>query len=153
VGKQLIAMVGAALIATLVVAGCGSAGSSTASISKTEFIEKADAACKKGEEEIQKDFATFGKEHESIKKPSEADYAELIDDVLVGNAEQEVKEIRALGIPEGDEKPIEAMLEAREKSLEKAQDNPKAVVRGGEDIFAEASKLAKEYGLRECGNR
>jgi hypothetical protein len=115
--------------------------------------KKAEAACKKGEEEIQKDFATFGKEHENIKKPSEADYAELVDDVLVENAEQEVEEIRALGTPEGDEEKVEAMLEAREKGIESAQDDPKAVVRGGEDIFAEASKLAKEYGLEECGSR
>jgi hypothetical protein len=150
VGKQLIVLVALALAAALVVAGCGSSDSS---ISKAEFIKKADAACKKGEEEVQKDFGAFAKKHENVKKPTGADYAELVDVVLVENVENEVADLRALGAPEGDEKEVEAMLKAREDSIEKAQANPKAVVRGNEDIFGEASKLAKAYGLKECGNR
>jgi hypothetical protein len=149
-GKQLIVLVAGVLAAALVVAGCGSSDSS---ISKAEFVKKADAVCKKGEEEVQKDFGTFAKKHENVKKPTEADYAELVDAVLVENVEAEVNDIRALGAPEGDEKEVEAMLEAREESIEKAQDNPKAVIKSNEDIFGEASKLAKAYGLKECGNR
>jgi hypothetical protein len=148
-GKQLIVLVAAGLAAALVVAGCGSSDS----ISKAEFIKKADAVCKKGEEEVQKDFGAFAKTHENVKKPTEADYAELVDAVLVENVEDEVDAIRALGAPEGDEKEVEAMLKAREDSIKKAQANPKAVIRGNEDIFGEASKLAKAYGLKECGSR
>lgn len=149
-GKRLIVLAAGALVAALVVAGCGSSDSSTASISKAEFIKKADAVCKKGEEEVQKDFGTFAKTHENIKKPTEADYAELVDAVLVENVEKEVDDFRALGAPEGDEGKIEAMLQAREESVKKAKDDPKAVVTGNEGIFGEAGKLAKAYGLKDC---
>jgi hypothetical protein len=152
-GKQLIVLVAAVLAAALVVTGCGSSDSSADSISKAEFVKKADAVCKKGEEAVQKDFGAFAKTHENVKKPTEADYAELVDAVVVENVEKEVDDLRALGAPEGDEAKVEAMLQAREEGVKKAKDNPKAVVKGSEDVFGEASKLAKAYGLKDCGNR
>jgi major membrane immunogen (membrane-anchored lipoprotein) len=153
VGKQIIALFAAVLAVALVVVGCGSSDSSTASITKAEFIKQADADCKKGEEEIQKDLAVYLKEHKDLEKPTEDDYSELVEAVLVPAAEQEIDDIRALGIPSGDEDQVEAMLDAREASIEKAQEEPKAVVQNGGSVFGEASKLAKEYGLKDCGNR
>jgi hypothetical protein len=110
-GKQLIVLVAAVLAAALVVTGCGSSDS----ISKAEFVKKADAVCKKGEEAVRKDFGAFAETHENVKKPTEADYAELVDAVVVENVEKEVDDLRALGAPEGDEGKVEAMLQAREE--------------------------------------
>jgi uncharacterized protein with von Willebrand factor type A (vWA) domain len=152
VGKQLIGLFAGLLAVGLVVTGCGGGGdSSTVTITKAEFVKKADAACKKGEERIQTDFRNYLKEHEELTEPTEEQFSKLVDVVLTANVEQELDEIRALGIPSGDDDQVEAFLEAREEGLEKAEAEPKAVVQGSESPFTKASKLAKEYGLKACG--
>ncbi len=151
--RRLIALLAAALAVVLAVAGCGGSDSSTASITRAEFIKKADAACRKGEEEIQKEFAVYIKGHEDVTSPTEDDYSELVETIFVPSAEQEMDEIRALGIPRGDEDQVEALLDARERSIEAAKDEPKALISNSKKIFGEASKLANDYGLKDCGNR
>jgi hypothetical protein len=153
VGKHLIVLFVAALAVALVATGCGGGDSGPASITKAEFIEQADAACKKGEEEIQKDFAVYLQERKNQEKATAQDYAELVETVLVPNAEAEIDAIRALGAPSGDEKKVEAMLTAREESIEMSEKDPQAIIKDSKKIFGPASKLAKEYGLKTCGNR
>lgn len=153
--KRLIALGAAVLAACLVAVGCGGGGddASTASLTKAEFIKQANAVCKKGEEQIETDFAAYVKGHEDIRKPTEADFSKLVDSVLVPNAEKEIEDLRALGLPSGDEDQVEAILEAREESVEAAEDEPEVVVKDGEKVFGKASELAISYGLEDCGNR
>jgi hypothetical protein len=150
---RLIALVAGALAICLVAAGCGGGDSSTASITKAEFITQADAACKKGEKQIETDFAAYIKEHKDVKNPSEDDYTELVETILVPNATQEVDDIRALGVPSGDDEQVESMLTAFEGAIQTAEDDPQAVIKDTEKVFSESSKLAKEYGLKVCGSR
>jgi hypothetical protein len=156
VGKRTIVICAGVLALALIGAGCGSddEGEVTAAeISKAEFVKQADAACKRSEKQIQEDFAAYVKDHEDIQKPTEADYAELVDVILSPNVEQEVEDIRALGAPSGDEEEIEGLLAAREESVEVAEEDPEALISNGDRIFAKSSKLAEEYGLEVCGNR
>lgn len=155
VNKGLIALLSGVVVATLAVAGCGGGDDevTVSSLTKAEFIKKADAACKKSEDRIQADFAAYATKHKDITKPTEADYAELIDVVLVPNVEQEAEDIRSLGAPSGDEDQVEAMLDALEESIEKAEDEPKVLISDSTKIFGESSKLAKDYGLKVCGTR
>ncbi len=146
-------MLFAAVVAVaLVVVGCGSSDSAPP-ITKAEFIKKADAACKKGEEQIQADFAVYVKEHENGKTPTKDRYAELVETILVPNATQEVEDIDALGAPNGDEEQVDAMLTAFEEAVQIAEDEPQAVIKDSEKVFSKSSKLAKAYGLKVCGSR
>jgi iron-sulfur cluster repair protein YtfE (RIC family) len=149
-GKQAIVLFATAMAAALFMLGCGGG---SASISKAEFTKKAEAACKKNEEELQKDFKAFVKKHAKVTEPTEADFAELVDVVFSGNIEAEMKELRAIEIPSGDEKQVEALLDAREESLEKAEAEPEEAITKSEKVFGKASKLAKEYGLEACSQR
>jgi hypothetical protein len=155
VNNKLIALLAGVVAAALAVAGCGSGGDevTASSLTKAEFIKKADAACKKSEDQIQADFAAYAKKHKDITKPTEADYAELIDVVLVPNVEQEVEDIRSLGAPSGDEDQVEAMLDALDEGIERAEDEPKVLISNSTKIFGKASKLAEDYGLKICGTR
>lgn len=148
-GKQLITLCAVVLAAALVVAGCGS-DSDTAPISKAEFIKQADAACQESQKAIQEDFSDYLEEHQDQKKATEQDYAELVATVFVPNAEAEVEAIRDLGVPSGDEKKVEALIAAREESIETATNDPQAVINDGEKVFAPSRKLAAEYGLEVC---
>jgi hypothetical protein len=153
VGRQSIALLAGVLVVGIVVAGCGGGDSSAASITKAEFIKKADAACEKGEKEIEKDFAAYSKSHENLKEPTKDDYSELVDAVFVPNAEQELDEIQALGAPTGDEEQIDTMLEARKESIAAAENEPEQAVTNSSSLFGESSQLAKAYGLKVCGRR
>jgi hypothetical protein len=149
-GKRVIALSVAALAVALVVLGCGG---DSASISRAEFVKKAEAVCKKGEENLRKSFTSYVEGHKNVTKPSEAQLAALVDAVFSGNIEAEVKQLRAIGLPSGGEEQVEALLDAREESVKGAEAEPREAISDGEKVFGKASKLAKAYGLKACSER
>jgi hypothetical protein len=155
--KGIPALLVGALVAMLAV-GCGggSSGGDTevtvSSMSKAEFIKKADAVCKKGSEAITADYGEFLREHKGVKNPTEALFSELVDRVVAPNLEREVEEIRALGAPKGQEARVEAVLAAVERSLTTAEEEPRNVINDMPKVFGEADKVAKQYGFRVCGS-
>lgn len=148
-----------ALTLTLValVAGCGggSGDTSTVAVSMAQFVKSADAICEKATEKVGSDLGVYlKKKHFSIgANPTNAQATGLVNDVLAPDVEKEVDELRALGAPSGDEDEVEAIVVAVEGGLERARKSPKAVVQGELDLFGEASELARNYGLKACGER
>ncbi len=149
--------IGTLAILLFAAAGCGGGGGDSSTdanaIPKAEFIKKADAICSAGNKRMEVTFAHFLEENKNIRHPSEADYESLVGKVVVPNVRREIKEIRTLGAPEGDEDRVEAILEALEEGVETAENDPKAVVSSSEAIFGISSRLGKEYGLEVCGSR
>jgi hypothetical protein len=147
---------GSAVVAVaiaLVGVGCGddssSSGdsSSSASITKEEFVTQANAICAEGNKEID----AGAQETFSAGKPSEADIEKFATETLIPSVEQQVADIRALGAPEGDEDQVNAILDAADQGLEEAKSDPSVVADEKADPFAEANKLANDYGISECG--
>lgn len=149
-----IAVIG--MLVVLLVAGCGGSGSDSSTgpaISKAAFIKKADAVCTGGNKRMEVAFAHFLKENKNVRHPTDADYEELVGKVLVPNVNQEIKEIRALGAPDGDEDRVSGFLEALEEGIEVAERDPKVVISSSEAVFGISSRLAREYGLEVCSSR
>jgi hypothetical protein len=63
--------------------------------------------------------------------------------------EDELDDIRALTPPEGDERQVDAILDAAEAAVAVVGERRSRFVTGSP--FAEANTLAAEYGLRVCG--
>jgi hypothetical protein len=149
------AFVAAAMVIALVVAGCGSGDSSTAasSISKEEFITKADAICKKGTERLQKAIFSALKNPRNLTKVSEAEQIRIVTTAMVPSVSREVKELRALSIPNGDEEKVEAIITALEEGVETAEQDPHAVTKSSDAVFGISSRIAAEYGLKACSSR
>ncbi len=147
--------VAVAMVIALVVAGCGGGDSSTAgdSISKEEFVAKANAICKDGTERLQAAIGRILKDQPNITKVSQAEQEKIVITVLVPNVSKEVKELRALGSPDGDEERVDAMVTALEEGVETAERDPQAVTKSSDAIFGIASRIAGEYGLTTCGSR
>ncbi len=159
-GRGPIALIAAVIAAALLIAGCGGGGdesSANVSISKEDFIAKADAICKQGNKQMERELFKFLRESGtggSLRKPSVEQNEKFIETVLIPNLQREIKEIKALGVPEGDEEKVEAMIAALEEGLETAEDETETVAAGTSDIvFGIASRLAGEYGLETCGSR
>jgi hypothetical protein len=152
-----IALVAGALIAALIVVGCGGGDSddvSTSAVSKAAFAKKADAICEKGTKRLAVAFAAyFKREKSAVGNQSQAEEEDLVRRLLVPSVRREVKEFQALGAPSGDEDQVGEIVKALEEGLETAESNPAAVVSSSDAVFGISSRLAKEYGLEVCGSR
>lgn len=145
----LTALVAIAVIAT----GCGGGGSSTtASITKAEFVKKANAICAAGNKRNQAEFEAYARKSglQEGEEPSQAEDKELAETILLPSVSQEVEEIKALGIPGEEGEGAEAVIESAEESIAKGEEDPAALVTSGK-TFAKTNELAHEYGLTVCG--
>lgn len=138
-----------------VAAGCGggddSGDSSSTTLTKAEFIKEADAICVKGNEAIEEEVEDFAVDNDvDTENPTKEQQEEVIADVVAPGTRAQVEEISELGAPSGDEETIEAMVEAVETASTELEDDPGQLLEEGNPL-AEGSKLAREYGLKECG--
>jgi hypothetical protein len=141
----------AVALAAWVLSGCGSGDTTTtASLSKAEFVRKANAICAKDAQRMQKDFQAFSSEHNDNPNPSRAEYEEFIAKVIEPNLTHQIRTIRALGSPASDAGTVEEILSAVEEGLRTAGEKPELVTRGNAEIFGKAIKLAATYGLTAC---
>jgi hypothetical protein len=153
--KRLAALIGGALAVSLLAAGCGGgsdSNSSTASLTKAEFLKQGNAICKHGNMEIEAEFEKFVKEHHlsQNKQPTQAQLTEASETFLIPMIRKEVDQLKALGAPEGEEAKVDAIIEAAEESLETAEANPTSLTSENGGPFTKTNKLAKEYGLTAC---
>ncbi|MGN6664868.1 MAG: hypothetical protein ACTHK6_11795 [Solirubrobacterales bacterium] len=154
--KRFVALLAALAALALVVAGCGSGGSteSTTALSKAEFVKKGNAVCAKGSKEIQEGFEKFGKEHGFSKKkqPSKAELEEAVETIVIPGVRKQVEGVRNLGTPAEGGAEAEAVLAAAEEALEKGEEDPSVFLKEeGAGPFAKANKLSREFGLTKCG--
>jgi hypothetical protein len=73
----------------------------------------------------------------------------FITDEFAPATEDGLDDIRALTPPEGDERQVDAILDAAEAAVAAVGERPSLFVTGSP--FAEANTLTAEYGLRVCG--
>jgi hypothetical protein len=152
--KPVIGLLAALVALALIVAGCGSSSDeTTASISKAEFTKQGNAICKAGNEETNEGFENFGKEHNlQNKEPSEAQFEEISETVLIPSVSSQIKEVRALGAPEGEEGEVEEFLTHAEEALEEVEEEPSLIsAEGKEEPFYTVNKEAATLGLAACG--
>ncbi len=153
-GRGPTTLIVAVIAAALFAAGCGGGDDSSASsVSKEEFIAKADAVCKKGTERMQTKIFAALKNPRNLTKVSKAEQEKIVTTVMVPSVSREVKELRALGIPDGDEEKVDAMITALEEGIETAERSPQAVTKSSDVVFGIASRIGGEYGLAVCGSR
>jgi hypothetical protein len=119
-------------------------------VSKATFIKRGDAICEAGRLELSK-----AAEPLLSAKPSEREELEmeLVSSALVPVLEADIEGLRALGMPEGDEEQVEAILEGFEGILQTAEDEPEAFLAPGvnsPDPWRKTDKKAEAYGFAEC---
>jgi hypothetical protein len=155
--------VGIALAA--VVAGCGDSDDSasgsnqtktvsvtTSSLSKAEFIKRANAACGRAEATLVPKLERFALEHQSERTSPRVKQAKAAKAVLIPVAEAQIDAIRKLGAPKGDEAQIETILTAQQRGIDELKE-VKRIEPGtfAQDYFIEGVKKFKTYKLVDCG--
>jgi hypothetical protein len=110
----------------LVAAGCGSSNdnssTSTAGLTKAEFVAQANAICDKGNKQ----------------------------DAGVAGIQSQIDQVRALGAPSGDEATVTNMLDVAQADLDKVKANPALLNSSKANPFGDFAALAHPYGLTSC---
>jgi hypothetical protein len=129
-----------ALLATALVVGCG--GSEPDPLPKTAFLKQGNQICvnaaKKRETAVT----------ELAEKNGGGGPEELVNDAALPPTKEMVEELDDLGVPEGDEKQVEAIVTGLEEGIEKVEANPKEAL--GSSAFEKPNEAALAYGLSEC---
>jgi hypothetical protein len=137
-----------------IVAGCGSDddGGSTVSLTKAEFTRQANAICKKGVEDIQKELEIFAKSGAVEQGASgTALAAQVSEEIVIPNFKIQIEDLQELGVPKGDDGEVTAFLAEFEQGIEDAEADPKSTFRGDPTSFTKTSEMAADYGLEFCG--
>jgi hypothetical protein len=121
-----------------------------ASQAKAEFVDQANAICKKGKKKGLKEMTAYAEAHANSSQRKLAQLAKALQVAFLPEVQNQVDEIRALGAPQGDEKQIEAFLDALEEGIEAAsQSSASSGLQLGPN-FKHSAQLARGYGLDAC---
>lgn len=124
----------------------------TSSLSKAEFVKRANAACTREGKGLLSRAEAFQEGGGSKgQSPQEAN-AELVKKVLLPTVEAQTAALVKLGAPEGDEEELEAILAARREDIASAEEvkRGKSVTEIIEEEFSETDETLEEYGLSAC---
>jgi hypothetical protein len=157
-GALLRALSLALIMAAVVVSGCGddeSSGSEgslpTSSLSNEEYLQQANAICRNKKKGYSQEIMVF------LQDPSNNSGTELsvhldgVKTVILPINEAQLKSLRELGAPEGDEAEVEAALNAQQSAIDKmrATDRIQSFEQGV-NVFADATEMLESYGLKDC---
>jgi hypothetical protein len=155
--SKSLAVIAALAALALVIAGCGdsddSTTDSTASLTKAEFVKQGNAICAAGNKELDEGFGEFAEENNlsQKKEPTQEQFEEVAEDVLIPGISNQIDKLRALGTPEGDEGEVDQILTGAEEALEEIEDDPALASEEDNGPFGDVNKEAREYGLTTCG--
>jgi hypothetical protein len=134
------------LMVGLGVTGCGGSGAGAkstpaATITKAEFVAKANAVCGRADGVLSSAEAKLASLH------SEAEIAAVVRDTFVPSIEAQITGIRALGVPSGGQAAVTGMLRLVQADLNTLKSRPMLVAT---DVFANFAHVAHPYGLTAC---
>jgi ABC-type lipoprotein release transport system permease subunit len=144
--RAIVTAIAATLIVGLAV-GCGSSNStttSTAALSKSAYLTKANAICKAGNEKQQADQKALG------KNPSQAQITAYVTGTQVPDIQSQIDQVKALGAPSGDEAVVNKYLATAQADLNKIKSDPSLAYSAKSDPFADFAAIAHPYGLTAC---
>jgi hypothetical protein len=136
----------AALIgATVLAAGVAACGGGEP-ITKEDYVVQVNQICREANED-----AIVAAGETLPENPDADDIRTYWNDTARPSIEERIDEIRAVEVPEGDQDVIDSYIAALEDGTEATQEQVDAGgATEGPDLYAEANRIAEEYGLTEC---
>jgi hypothetical protein len=135
-----------AIMLASVAAGCGG-DSETTAVTKEQFVKEANSICLKGEAKRGQMLNELSSQFGGGKVP-QAQREQLVLKVLP-TYEETATNLGELDPPAGDEKEVEAIVEAMEEAVDRVKADPNTAL-VGTIPFDKANKLANGYGLDRC---
>ena len=152
--KRISIFLAFALIAapSLIATGCGGSGSEDETLSKSEFIRRADSLCRKVDQREAGEFAAYGRANaKSFNQDPEKGLEKAIRVLVLPSIRKEIEEIKTLGIPEGDEDQVEGFFTEVEAAIAKTDEDPLSIENSRpQSPFFPSYKLGRAYGFNNC---
>jgi hypothetical protein len=140
-------LLGSVTAVALIAAGCGGgdddSDTTATSLTKAEWIAKADTICQQGSQEIEQ----AAKQQFGNQRPTAAEVQQFSLGTAIPSTQTQVDKIRALGAPSGDEDEVNKILDTVQADIDEAKSSGKVE----DSAFADGNALAKQYGLKVCG--
>jgi hypothetical protein len=134
-------------IVAAVLGGCGGSSSEAeASLTKQQFLARAQAICEASEREQLKNGVEYLNKHPGIEEE------EIVVPVGLPPLQKQVDQIEALPPPQADRPQVEEITAAFEKAIKHAEADPGSVVTETPNPFGKADRLAAGYGLAACSH-
>jgi hypothetical protein len=133
---------------TTVAGASGATGAQGAALTKSQFLAKANAICKKGNQAVQ----SAGQQQfpKSGGKPSSSELQAFATKTVIPNIQEQITAIKALPAPSGDQAKVTQIVDAAQAALNKAKANPSSITGNGPGPFKKTNTLARAYGLTTC---
>ena len=154
------------LLAALAIAafavGCGgededassaAAAGSASSLTKAEFISKANAICARRKRKLLRDLSDYSlayREQHPNRRASANAFPGGLRTVGIPGLQAQADELRKLGLPADDEGGAEAYLDAFQEAIDSARDRPRTDGAQFLRDFEESRDLARDYGIGAC---
>lgn len=148
---RLIMVMGMVAI-TCLGAGCGRSGDGATSspLTKVQFIERADAICKKAAEEAEVAASSWKEEFPGGPAEAEKHPNDGLRQVLVPSMRREAEALRALEPPTEDKAAVTKLIDNLFRASETLdKEGFKALAQSG---ALEFKQEAAAYGLKSCGS-
>jgi len=132
--------------------GCG--GGAPGSLSEAAYVRRATDVCRESRRRIASALDSLGKGRRDLRAAGELASTELEEVVLPGFRSQ-YQELRELPIPAGDAHFLRLMQSKFAASLAHGEESLARlfrIKRSGYSEFAEATLMAREYGIDGCGS-
>jgi hypothetical protein len=141
-----VKLVPATLIIAASVAGCGSGSSSSAALTKAQFLTRANAICTAGNAKTEALGASLG------RNPSKAKAIRVVETGFVPAIQSQINAVRALAVQTADKAKLSSLLDLGQAELNKLKANP-ALLFGNASPFHDFATKAHAYGLTQCAKR
>jgi hypothetical protein len=139
--KLITTLIGAVLLLTGITA-CGGDDP----VAREDYVVQVNQICREANED-----AIVAAGETLPENPDDDDVRSYWNEVARPSIEDRIEEIRTVEVPEGDEETIDSYLTALEEGTEATQKQVDAGgTEEGPDLYAEANRIAEEYGLTEC---
>jgi len=157
---RVFCLTAALLAVPLLIGGCGGSDSSqaraeitveTGSMSKVEFVKRADAICKKSKAQALREFSTFPSAGVQSAGAA-ATSAEIVHTIIVPIYGKLIDQFTSLGAPKGDEQDVAGFLNTLQQNLDLVEEEPTKALNGLSSPFKPAAAKALRYGLTTCAS-
>jgi hypothetical protein len=133
------------LVSVPLATGLGACGGGEP-ITKEDYVVQVNQICREANED-----AIVAAGETLPENPGVEDIRTYWNETARPSIEERIDEIRAVEVPEGDEDVIDSYIAALEDGTEATQEQVDAGgATEGPDLYAEANRIAEEYGLAEC---
>lgn len=150
VTKSRLVLAASALVLSFVFAGCGGGDDEDqpSSISKAQYVKRADDICAATEKQQRKLLTNFQQENKNAKGGPQLT-EEMITSAAIPPLEDQAKELAELPSPSKDAAKAEAYVEAVEKAIKDIKKEPGTLL-AQPGAFDKAEEIAPDFGFKVC---